>query len=590
MNSRAERRKAKGSLNLPEERGTWTRRDALRLACLMTVAAILWCFCYGRWSADTWSIPLEYGTDLETSDAKGMLATMKAAMDGDFTPFFPKRISLLGAPGVAIWDDVPFIEQFQFWLVGIVARVIGLFAAANFAVMVGQVLAVGAMYVSCRLMGADYRWSMVAGILFGFATMAFARQIHHLPVALYWHVPLGLVVCHWLINSEVVIGSRGFRMAAGVAVVTGLQNPYYTNLFIQLVGLSVLVLVVRKQWRAAGAGLLLGTAAFIAFLLMNVNMFLYHASAGPNPGAVYRNFQWLEYYALKPLDMFLPPPGHVIDALGQFVARYREQALVQGEVPASNYLGIFGIAALCWLVVDSFRKFAGTEAKPIPFETMQILWIAAYSIVGGANGLIGAFGIHLFRSTNRFSIFILAIALLYAARRLSAFSLKPAWLTAGGLLICGIALVDQSVPKPTGEQIAETRNRLEADREFVAELERRLPEGAMLMQIPFAPFPEASAPGVPPYDYFRPYLHAKHIRISYGAIKGREGDLWQMELGNKDLRAAIAEIKQKGFAALYIQHAAFPEDAKPLMRALASLGHEEVIPNRLGDVSVVVLK
>ena len=55
------------------------------------------------------------------------------------------------------------------------------------------------------------------------------------------------------------------------------------------------------------------------------------------------------------------------------------------------------------------------------------LWILLYSAVGGINGVIGAFGFLLFRSTTRYVIFLLCIILMFAVKRLSTVKFKSAF-------------------------------------------------------------------------------------------------------------------------------------------------------------------
>ena len=164
---------------------------------------------------------------------------------------------------------------------------------------------------------------------------------------------------------------------------------------------------------------------------------------------------------------------------------------------------------------------------------------------------------------------ILAIALMYAAQRLTArqretASHKPsgslplaAYAAAGAL--CCVILWDQVPRAPTATATAAIARQVEADREFVAAMEAALPDRAMVFQLPIMEFPEAPVPGVPPYDHFRPYLYSKNLRYSFGSMKGRPREDWQKELGKMAFKDAVAEIKNKGFAAIYINRNGFPD-------------------------------
>jgi hypothetical protein len=160
-----------------------------------------------------------------------------------------------------------------------------------------------------------------------------------------------------------------------------------------------------------------------------------------------------------------------------------------------------------------------------------VLWIVLCFSTGGLNAILGAFGFTLFRTGCRYSVVILAIALLYAAQRLTAlqraaaFRTDPDTLRIGGLTAaaaaCLVVLWDQVPRAPTAEQASTIARQVEADRQFVAQMEATLPAGAMVFQLPIMEFPEVPAPGVPPYDHFRPYLFSKQLRFSFGSMKGR---------------------------------------------------------------------
>src|SRR5262249_20589825 len=154
------------------------------------------------------------------------------------------------------------------------------------------------------------------------------------------------------------------------------------------------------------------------------------------------------------------------------------------------------------------------------------------------------------------------IVLLYAARRLTALQVRmeeenrdgtarmlfPAAAAGVGLLI----FWDQAPRPPTAEQRATIARQVEADRRFVAEMEGALPEGAMVFQVPVMVFPEMPAPGLSSYEHFRPYLYSRSLHFSFGSVKGRDRERWQHQLSQVPLEKAVQEIKDRGFAAIYV--------------------------------------
>jgi len=554
------------------------------------LSVLIWCFTYNRWTIEAWETPLEYGITPETADAKSVLASIKASSEGHIVPLLPKHIPELGAPYGADWDDCPLVEQPLFWLTGLAAKLCGVFTAANLAVLVAQVLAALAFYVTCRSLKCDWAWAMSGALVFAFARMAIARQIHHLPVTFYWHVPLCLLVCWWISGGELQWRNKLHWIGLGIGVITGIQNPYYTNMFLQLAALATVFRALDRDWKSAAAGASIILTTFGIFLLMNANMVLYHLLQGPNIGSIVRVYEWLEVFALKPLDLFMPPPDHPIAWLANYARSYREHVLVPGETPPSNYLGLVGIASLFWLVLVAAKNTVSRPRMPIPVEAWQVMWIFCYSTIGGINGFLGTLGIQLFRSTNRLSIFILAIALVFSVKSLSRLNWSRSKVVIFATLLTMVALLDQIPPPPVTASIRQTAEIVAADRQFVLQIERRLPRGAMIFQLPPCPYPESSAPGIPAYDYFRPYLFSRSLRYSYGSIKGRSRDNWQFTIGRNGIIAAVSDLESYGFRAIYIQKNGFQDYGAGLLHALADAGKSEVIEHPNGEIALLILK
>ena len=571
-----------------EFRWSW---EVGRLLALIALSTVLWCFAFNRWTAETWQVPVEYGLKGPDGDTPGLLSHIKAAADGHFWPALSKQIPQLGAPFAGNWDDVPLVEQTIYSATGMLARLIGLFPAVNAAVMFAQILAAIGFYLVCRALHCDWRWAFAGALIFAFSQYPFARQLHHLQVLYFFHVPACLLVTWWLSSPEGIrFGDRRFWISAGIAALTGILHPYYTNMLVQLIGFACLVRFFRGDRKSVLVGAFLVAIAMATFLLMCANVFVYRWEHGANAGALVRAFHWLEFSALKPLDMLMPPPDHRFPAFAEFSQKYFKGVYVPGEVPPSSYLGILGIGAFVWLMIFSARRLFEQPPKLPPVEAWQVLWIGFYSVVGGFNCLVGAFGIQLFRSSNRYSIFILAIVLIFAVRRLSLLKWPSVRCYAVAVGAIFVGLWDQMPPRPYLEDIRALGETVEADRAFVAAMEERLPPGGMVYQIPIMRFPEEPAPGVPAYDHFRPYLHSKNLRYSFGSIKGRPEADWQQELARMDLRMVLTTLESYGFSALYINRNGFADKAEGILNALREMGRAEVIEHSQKDRVVVVLK
>ena len=565
--------------------------DLLRVALLAILAGLIWCTFYDRWSAESWQTPITYLSDPQKGDVIGFLAQYKATSEGHVWPFLFTNVPELGAPHVANWDDFPISEKPIFLLVGLLVKIFGLFAGANLALMLGQIFAAVSFYAACRMLNAFWVWAFAGALVFAFARYVFAQGLHHLPVTYYWHIPLCLVVCEWAFRGRgIEFRTWQFKFAVLIAVVTGTQNPYYMNMFAQLVLLAGVLQAWRHGWRAALPALSIVASAAIAFFLMNVNMQIHSLVYGPNSGAVVRSYHWLEIYGMKLVDLVMPPPDHPFFLFADWATQHlKEIVLSPGEMPPSAYLGLLGLAATGLLVVNSLRRLA--DGGRIPLEAWIVLWIILYAEVGGLNSIGGVLGVQLFRASTRYSIFILCVVLMYGVRYLSATDwARKNWAYGLAILLTLCALWDQTPPLVTDTELKETEAQVDSDRQFTQKIEQRLPAGAMVFQVPIMEFPESPVPNVGSYDHFRPYLYSHHLRFSFGSDKGRPQDKWQQALSQLPFDAAVSRLESYGFSAVYVNLNGFQDHGDSLVKKLKDTGHDEMITSDKGDLLCVILR
>ena len=557
------------------------------LALLLAVVVLSWCAANAKWDGASWQQPSAYSAPV-TSDILGTLAGMKASADGHFLPMLWKNIPELGAPGGANWNDYPITEEIPLYIEGLLARAFGLFAGLNLSLLICHLLAAGVFYGVARCSDCDMRWSFVGALAFGIAPFIFVQSPHHITVASVWHVPLFIPVWRWVsTGSGISLRSRQFWISAAIAFLTGMQNVYFTNILCQLTLLGGLLVFFRTRSFPALIscfGIIL--AAALAFGLMNLDTWTYKLVYGPNTGALVREYKWLEIYGLKIVDLIVPPITHRSDVLAGFAFQHRADAPLQDE---GSYLGVLGILSLGLLVFTAVAAFIRKRYSEIPAEAWQVFWIVAVFTTGGLNAIAGTLGFTMFRTGCRYSVVILAIVLLFAARRMAALPLRSGLSSLLAILAAVLVLWDQVPRSPDARETQAIAFQIESDREIVGKMEAVLPPGAMVFQIPIMEFPESPAPGLSPYDHLRPYLFSNRLRYSFGSMKGREDTQWQKELANLSLADAVAKLRGMGFRAILINRNGFPDKAKGFLQSLSTLGHSQVIESPAGDLVCVVL-
>ncbi len=597
-----------------------TAKELWLAAALAGVVFLAWCTANGKWTRDSWAYPTTYASDAERGDFFSMACYVKALDHWFGMPFFWKTVPELGAPFGANWNDFPSLDEFVFGVQAALAKCLGLFAGLNASFAVAHMLAAVAFYATARLSNCNRLWSSVGGLAFGVSPFIFAQSPHHMQVAYAWPVALFPLVWRWAATPHFLeFGTSRFWLAISIAFLTGVHFVYYTNVFCQLVLLGAMVCAFRERSpRALRPALAIVATAAVAFAMMNIDSWTYQAVHGRNPGAFVREYKWLEIYGLKLVDLFIPPVTHRSEAFAAFSTAHRQAAPLLDE--GGSYLGIVGLAALALLIGTAVRACLEHRERDVPIEAWQVLWIVLMFTTGGLNAVLGSFGITMFRAACRYSVVILAIVLLYAAQRLTAWQQeaeqgrdaagKSLIFKAAAMLLCALIFWDQVPRAPTAAQTAEIARQVDADREFVATMEKTLPVNAMIFQLPVMDFPESPIPGVPPYDHFRPYLYSKQLRFSFGSMKGREREKWQQQLQNvlvagaapdqeaqqirfntDNVRRAVDELKKLGFAAIYINRNGFPDRGKGLEEALLEIGYDKPpIRNATGDLMCVVLQ
>ncbi len=553
--------------------------DVLLVCLLAALVSLVWCVHYHRWTAESFDIPVNYigGRYLDvvfTGDGLWGMSFAKLMAAGEIS-VSEKSPKSLGAPFGANWNDWPsFEEGLNVWWAAVV-RLYGVFGGTNLTYLSGLIFAAATFYGVCRYLGYDPALSFAAGALFGLSRYAFWRNLSNLTLTFYWHLPLGLLVAAWCIREKPVLHNRRQLLVSGlVAILFGIQNPYYSGMFMQLLFWAAAFAVLR--WRdltRAIAPIGIGAVLILTTALMNLDTFRSWSHGGLNLDVATRSYFDVERYALKPVELFFPL-SHSIRGLGYWMAdNYFKPTLIPTE-QGSAYIGIVAAACFLWLIFRVAKAITRRNAAEIPLHFWGFLLLAAFSATGGFNGVIGLFGFRLFRSSNRYSIVVMAILLLFGAKWLTRKTCRwhPLSRMSLALLILAVGLCDQ-VPPHSKTLAVERKQAWLEDEALVQNLEEELPVDAMVFQLPVHAFPEAYLTyKMDDYDQFRPYLHSSGLRFSYGDTRGRYQPRWQKEAEELGPQGMVHLLEKYGFGAVLINRDGYPDGGESLARAIRSLG------------------
>ena len=558
-----------------------------RVGLLVLVTTLVWAAHYGRWTPADWAVPTDYA-----GDAHEVLARIKAAGEGETWPLRSQEIERLGAPFGADWNAYPTPDKPLMLALGALGRGIGLFAAANLGLLLAQVSAALAFYLVARRLAVRWEWAWAGALLFAYSYHTFHRGLAHFSFVFTWTVPVGLLAV-WLVAQ-----SRRLRWRSGGAAVCGLAalglgwgNPYLLLFWGQL-----LVWALVFQWcgprrrENLTIGLAAGGLAVAVFLAANLEFWV-HAQEPEGLPLLTRNYGGTERYALKPVEMFIPPEYHRWAPLAALGQRYQRWSEWHGE-PFLPYLGVCGIAGFLVLAAVALRQLL--RRRPLPGAALAGSWLLAYASVGGVTNVLAFFaGFQLFRATNRAAVFLSALVLFFLVVRLSRWTAgwTPAARVATALVLAAAGLLDQLPRRPDPARQEAIAAAVRSDARLMAELESALPAGAPVFQLPVLGFPEVVPPHrLTDYEHFRPYLLSTHLRFSYGAAKHRARGRWQRDLEGRPTEELVRRLEAAGFAALHVNRKGFEDRGERLLRELEQLGYPPRLQSALGNQVVVLLR
>lgn len=555
------------------------------------VAALLWIAYTGRWSRSAWQTPEDY-----SGDPCEIYARVRIAMDDPLQPLlgFP-HVTQLAAPFGADWSQYPVGDGPTFALAGLIGRIVGPVAAVN---LLGCALIAGAalsFYLCGRRLRWRPEWAACGALLFAFSNYHL-RWLVTLSFSQTWTLPPLLLLCASAARpaSTLPHRRRTFGLAALLGVWIGLGNPYFVFFAGCVIAGAVLLNRLRHApWARLTPLALLSVTMGTALVVGHWEFFAAKLGGAAAAEQFDRGYTAAELYALKPLDLVVPPENHRSHLLRDLGRIYASDTALKGE-PFYNYLGLVGSAGLGLLAFVALRRAARPmPAQRIPDAALGALWCGLIATVGGGTAALALAGVDWFRASNRIGVFFSLWALLFLFGTLHRTTLRrPRWFAVA--LAAAIGLVGWFEETPWFDyEAARTRSaeKLSADRATVAAIEQAVGPHAALFQLPFAPFPEAGKTGLmPDYEHFRPFLVSEGLRFSYGGLRGPAATNWSAATARLAVPDLVCRLQDTGFAALWIDRRGYADNASSLLAQLRAFGLAEIPTARSTEIAVFRLQ
>jgi phosphoglycerol transferase len=551
-----------------------------RLAAIRTYSiAIILTFVFLGWVVQIWKADLEvpfWGVHL---DGSSMLMSIKTMIDTGWYLHNP----YVGAPGGLSFEDFPTPDNLNWLLLRILAffssnpaAVVNLFFLLGFALTTAT-----SLYVFRRFRVASSA-AIPASILYALLPAHFLRGETHIFLGAYYIVPLAALVALWVCSGEELFlpGQRPWRLkwrlpdgprSVVICVLLGASGVYYAAFGCFLFLLAALISFGRQRSLGRVLVPLLLIAITAGSLVINaLPSEIYVLRNGPNPEAVGRSAGEGEVYALRITQLVLPITGHRVPFLAALKASY--SAVLGGLVNENDFasLGAVGTSGFLLLTLGLFWRYKGQRTL---FQDLALL-SAGCVLLGTASGfgpLAGFLAFRYIRAYNRISVviaFFSLFAVALAAEEIKKVCWRRPWSQTlyysaiFAALLMGVA--DQTSASYTPDY-SSARNEFRQDEAFISQIERLEPPGSMIFQLPYVPFPE-----FPPvyhmddYDLFKGYVHSHALRWSYGAMKGRPGDLWQRHLLEAPQERLAENLALAGFSGIFIDRNGYPDGAAQL--------------------------
>jgi phosphoglycerol transferase len=449
-------------------------------------------------------------------------------------------------------------------------------------------------------MGVRLGPAIVVSVLYAFLPSRLIKGEGHLFLDVFYQVPPALLVVLWVCGDDPPVTRdprRGnlpgleFRrprtwIALGICAVSALMSIYYAffTACLLLAG-GAWASITRRTARNAIAGVALAGTIVGCLAVSSLPTLVYQARHGPNPSVNQRTSGEAEVYGMKIAQLLLPVPGHRIPALRRLRQAYDDRAPLSGEngVTSLGFVGGFGFLVLLGLALAKPRATKPGEDRLRTLAALNLVAVLLATI-GGFGSLIATLLSPQIRTYSRMNVFIGFFSLVAVAvllDRLQARRPRAAPFVLS--LVLGLGLLDQVSPRVV-RPYAATKSAYRVDAALVGSIEAAVPAGTIVFELPYVSFPEQPEPvhRVSSYELLRPYLHARSLRWSFPAMRGRPGDDWAATVSGQTPQAMLEALAFAGVGGVLVNRDGYVDDAATLEAALTiELGVDPILsPDR----------
>lgn len=524
------------------------------------------------------SVPIKFG-----GDALSVYSGAKGIFTNQFLPFQIPKNSFLGAPGISILADYP---QFDVNLYYIFIKFISFFCSdfikgVHIYYLLTYVFITFTSYYVFRYFKIN---SLIAGscsLLFSFSSYHVLRGVNHILYSSYYMIPLMILTVFWIWSKKPLffvkhdnkwlldIKNKKAVITCFVLALGAMSVIYYEYFYLYFIVIATISsYFYRKNIYTVFSSLIMIFFNLIVLFLNAIPYIMYRIQHGVNSEAIVRNFIAAEKYGLKIVQMLLPVDNHFLFA--SFKEQYNlGKFLINENTSASlGILGVIGFISILFyfLFIRKLNLNLYSKSGVLVFSALLL------GTVGSFSSFISFTFCPFMRSYNRISIFILFISLLVFAVLFQMlfrhFIKNHRFLFFIFIMFITLLGIRDMIPMDASLLINYNSNKeyYSQLKVFIKNIESVNPDGAMIFQLPYIVYPESDGTvDLEDYEYLKPYLVSDKLRWSYGAMKGRDVDMWFRSLNGKDFAVIFKEIKKAGFSGVLVSKKAFRKEYRSLL-------------------------
>lgn len=566
------------------------------------VCVIITCLLVGwglRLDQVDWRAPFSY-----TGDTLLILPLVKSFIETG-TQWHNDR---LGAPGIQEIYDFPVIDNFHFAMIWLLSFIDSdpAFIFNLYHILTYQLTTVTAMIVT-RQLGLSIPASGATAVLYTFLPYHYIRAEAHYFLAAYYIVPLTILVTIWIASGPTPFirrnetGKQRLSLWNGqalavviIAILTATAGAYYA-----FFGCALLAMATCYQFVIQRSALAVVSSLSVILLIATVGIIQHipamrHQMANGNNSAPHlRISEEAEIYGLKMSQLILPTENH----RNIYMNRIQSAVSTSLDRPVNNSdnraaaLGIVGSVGFLALLALTILP---TKKHPL-LSSISALTLFAFLLgtVGGYSAIFAHLISPQVRAYARIVVYIAFLSLFVVMWGLDRVLNVPRWQRYGfAYTIFRWAIFLAAVGFGTWDQTNKfwfrrviIQHRVPSaisyhqDVEYFRLVEEKLPGGCVFM-LPMIPYPESKVvEQLAMYEHVRGYIHTKTLRWSFGAMRGREVDLWQRDVATLPVKDMLDKLVIRGFDGLFIDRRGYkPAEADKLIADVVQVLGNDTTP------------